>query len=83
MGSIAPIPYLTFHINAPHQAFPYLTSLIGIEGIFFVHSSTLLLGAAFALAALPETRNKSLTQLEQIFVKKKEQGQEEEVGCSS
>ena len=77
MVSIVPIPYLTFS----HQAFPYLTNLIGIEGIFFAHSSTLLLGAAFALAALPETRNKSLTQLEQIFVKK-EQGQEE-AGCCS
>ena len=53
------------------QAFPYLTTLIGMEGIFFLHSTTLLLGAAFALAALPETRNKSLTQLEQIFVNKK------------
>ena len=63
-----------------HQAFPYLRSLIGIEGIFFLHSSTLLLGAAFALVALPETRNKSLTQLEQIFVKKGKQGQEE-AGC--
>ena len=61
--------------NAP-QAFPYLTSLIGMEGIFFLHSSTLLLGAAFALVALPETRNKSLTQLEQIFVRKEEQGQD-------
>ena len=70
-----------FHINASHQAFPYLSSLIGIEGIFFLHSSTLLLGAAFALAALPETRNKSLTELEQIFVKKK-QGQEEARCCS-
>ena len=41
-----------------------------MEGIFFLHSITLLLGAAFALAALPETRNKSLTELEQIFAKK-------------
>ena len=60
------------------QAFPYLTTLIGMEGIFFLHSTTLLLGAAFALAALPETRNKSLTQLEQIFVKKE---RKKESGC--
>ena len=70
-----------FNTNAP-QAFPYLTSLIGMEGIFFLHSSTLLLGAAFALVALPETRNKSLTQLEQIFVKKGKQAQEEASCCS-
>ena len=31
---------------------------------------TLLMGAGFALAALPETRNKSLRQLKQIFAKK-------------
>ena len=52
-----------------------MTNLIGIEGIFFLHASTLALGAAFAMAALPETRNKSLTQLEQIFAKK--EGREE------
>ena len=50
-----------------------------MEGIFFLHSSTLLLGAAFALAVLPETRNKSLSQLEQIFVKKEEE--EKNAGC--
>ena len=71
---------MTFSIShqcPSDQAFPYLTSLIGMEGIFFLHSSTLMIGAAFAFAALPETRNKSLTQLEQIFVKKKEQRHEE------
>ena len=56
-----------------------------MEGIFFLHSSTLLLGAAFALIALPETRNKSLTQLEQIFVKKGKnfvkKGGQEDSGC--
>ena len=44
--------------------------------------SSPLLGAAFALAALPETRNKSITQLEQIFVKKKEQ-EHVEAGAAS
>ena len=73
-------PCLTISNQCPFQAFPYLTSLIGTEGIFFLHSSTLLLGAAFALPVLPETRNKSLTQLEQIFVEKKE-GQENAGYC--
>ena len=75
------IPHFIFSHQCPSpQAFPHLTSLIGMEGIFFLHSSTLLLGAAFALAVLPETRNKSLTQLEQIFVEKKE-GQENAGYC--
>ena len=56
--------------SSPLQAFPYLTSLVGMEGIFLLHSTFLLIGAVFALVALPETRNKSFTELEMIFVKK-------------
>jgi len=59
-------------VTAQLKAFPYLTSLIGMEGIFLFHCGALLLGALVALAALPETRNKSLIELEQIFVKKEE-----------
>ena len=56
--------------SSPLQAFPHLTSLVGTEGIFLLHSTFLLIGALFALVALPETRNKSFTELEMIFVKK-------------
>ena len=41
-----------------------------MEGIFLLHSTALLIGAVFALIALPETRNKSISELEAIFVKK-------------
>ena len=56
----------------PLKAFPYLTQLVGMEGIFLLHCTALLLGAVFALIALPETRNKSISELEAIFVKKEE-----------
>ena len=56
----------------PLKAFPYLTQLVGMEGIFLLHCTALLIGAVFALFALPETRNKSISELEAIFVKKEE-----------
>ena len=56
----------------PLKAFPYLTQLVGMEGIFLLHCTALLIGAVFALIALPETRNKSISELEAIFVKKEE-----------
>ena len=38
-------------------------------GLFLCHAGALVLGAVFTFAFVPETRNKSLTQLEQIFKK--------------
>ena len=38
-------------------------------GLFLCHAGALVLGAIFTFAFVPETRNKSLTQLEQIFKK--------------
>ena len=38
-------------------------------GLFLCHAGALVLGAIFTFVFVPETRNKSLTQLEQIFKK--------------
>merc|ERR1719370_2173387 len=81
MSSLFPQSYKTLGMGAGQvtralvvmaqlKAFPHLTSLVGMEGIFLLHSTFLLIGAVFALVALPETRNKSFTELEMIFVKK-------------
>ena len=67
------------------KAFPYLSSLLGVRqarsfkchkypfqgmgGLFICHAGALVLGAIFTFVFVPETRNKSLTQLEQIFKK--------------
>ena len=44
-------------------------SFQGMGGLFLCHAGALVLGAVFTFAFVPETRNKSLTQLEQIFKK--------------
>ena len=41
----------------------------GMGGLFLCHAGALVLGAIFTFVFVPETRNKSLTQLEQIFKK--------------
>jgi len=51
------------------KAFPYLSSLLGMGGLFLCHAGALVLGAIFTFVFVPETRNKSLTELEQIFKK--------------
>ena len=62
---------ISFH---PTQGGFWLFSLQGMGGLFLCHAGALLLGAFFTLAFVPETRNKSLTQLEQIFKKNGDSG---------
>ena len=52
------------------KAFPYLLSYLGMSGIFFIPSATSILGALFAFFMIPQTRNKSIYELELTFQKK-------------
>jgi len=52
------------------KAFPTLRSIIGIKNIFFLHSCILLVSMVFTVLCVPETRDKTVAQLEQIFRKK-------------
>ena len=47
--------------------FPLLRSCLGMGGVYLVHAAATLAGVVFAYFLMPETRNKSLTQLEMIF----------------
>jgi len=81
MSALFPQKYKTYGMSAGQitrammvmiqlKAFPYLSSLLGgMGGLFLCHAGALVLGAVFTFAFVPETRNKSLTQLEQIFKK--------------
>jgi len=53
------------------KAFPSLRSSVGISNIFFLHAAMLMLSVVFTLLCVPETKDKSVTQLESIFEKNK------------
>ena len=54
------------------KAFPFLLEYLGMSGIFFIPCATSILGAVFAFLMIPETRNKSIYELELLFQKKVE-----------
>merc|ERR1711915_451596 len=51
------------------KAFPQLLEYLGLSGILLISSVTSLLGGLFTFFVLPNTRNKSIYELEQIFLK--------------
>merc|ERR1711874_439223 len=51
------------------KSFPYLMEVMDLSGIFFIASICSILGAAFSLVFIPETRNKSISELENLFVR--------------
>jgi len=57
------------------KAFPYLVSWVGMSGLFLCHATFLVLGTVFTLFLVPETRNKSLSELEKIFSRKSQESE--------
>ena len=43
---------------------------LGLGGVFLIHFGILVLGVVFSMACLPETRNKTYTELENLFKKR-------------
>ena len=43
--------------------------IVDLSGIFFIASIFSILGAVFSLVFIPETRNKSISELENLFVR--------------
>ena len=50
--------------------FPILNSNLGAHGTFWVYSGICALGFLFILKKLPETKGKTLEEVEKIFIKK-------------
>ena len=74
MIQLKAFPYLSSLLGVrqePDQPTLDITNILfqGMGGLFLCHAGALMLGAIFTFAFVPETRNKSLTQLEQIFKK--------------
>ena len=52
----------------PMKAFPWLLDLFGIGGVMFLCSTMSILGALFSYFFIPPTRNKSIYELERMFI---------------
>ena len=64
---------IRFQINCscPRQVYPTLLALAGLPVLLLLHSTLLLAAAFFVLKFLPETRNRSLTEIHQHFSRTK------------
>ncbi|MCV9387340.1 sugar porter family MFS transporter [Reichenbachiella ulvae] len=51
--------------------FPYLNETLNTSGTFWVYSGICLMGFIFILKKLPETKNKSLEELEEVLMQEK------------
>lgn len=61
------VQMLTF---ATIKMYPSLHDVVGIESTIWIFAATSTLGAIFALTILPETRGRSLDEIERAFSKK-------------
>ena len=53
------------------QVYPFVSEAVGLGGVFFIISVINLFGALFSRFVLPETRNKTISELDQLFVRDK------------
>ena len=53
------------------QVYPFVSEAVGLGGVFFIISVINLFGALFSRFVLPETRNKTISELDQLFVRVK------------
>ena len=53
------------------QIYPFVSEAVGLGGVFFIISVINLFGALFSRFVLPETRNKTISELDQLFVRDK------------
>ena len=49
------------------KIFPALSGAIGLHGVFALHGLISLLGCALVGFAVPETRGKSMSEIEELF----------------
>lgn len=59
------------------KAYPDMTKFMGKHGLFFFYAFFSLLGTFFVLFFLPETKGKTLKEIENFFVKKAKVGSED------
>jgi len=52
------------------KVYPSLVAILGYPLLFMCHAASLLSAALFVICCLPETKNKTLTEIQQLFNKK-------------
>ncbi|XP_015602805.1 facilitated trehalose transporter Tret1 isoform X2 [Cephus cinctus] len=62
------------------KSYPDVSAGIGLEAIMWIFGGAAMLGAIFAMTILPETRGRSLEQIETLFSKKKDN---DDIECST
>ncbi|XP_012270218.1 facilitated trehalose transporter Tret1-2 homolog isoform X2 [Orussus abietinus] len=58
--------------------YPYSLETMGKHGVFFFYAAMSLLGTVFVFTLLPETRGKTLSEIEELFVKRNKDAEEPE-----
>ena len=51
------------------QIFPWISEAVGVNGVFFIMSAIGFIGAFFSRFLIPATRNKTISELNKLFVK--------------
>lgn len=71
-GMLGGITFMIFHITlfCAAKTFPFIKRSIGIDGIFWLFGGSSLLASVFLYLVLPETKGRSLSQIEDYFLEK-------------
>ncbi|KAL0809937.1 hypothetical protein ABMA28_010793 [Loxostege sticticalis] len=76
LGSTLSTLFLTPSFMISMKTAPHLYSSVGVEGAFLVYSATLIVFLAVIYALLPETKDRTLQEIEDSFKGKKKVDQE-------
>ena len=66
---VGPARHFIIKIIGTFQSFPLVSENLGMGPVFFIIAAIDILGAIFSKIFLPETRNKTVSELEKIFAK--------------
>lgn len=71
-GIAGGLTFMIFNITlfVAAKTFPYLKNSIGIEGIFYLFGISSLVACVFLYLSLPETKGRTLNQIEDYFLEK-------------
>ena len=73
LGSISSTFNLT-HTFLVIKLFTNLRTLVGLDGVFWIYTGSSLLAAFFVMGFVPETKGKSLQEIESHFRKREKEG---------
>lgn len=71
-GMLGGVTFMIFHLTlfAAAKTFPLIKNSIGIQGVFFLFGISSLVASVFIYLSLPETKGRTLSQIEDYFLEK-------------